>query len=231
MISEAQQDQAALYALDLLGAEEASAFEGELSGNTELQVLVRELRDAAGSVALAAPQNIAPPAALKQRVMQQIAAEATDTSGKIVRFPQWIPWAIAAALAIFCGILALDRAKLQQQRAEVSTPVLVSLAAAEGAPAKGDGVVAWEPAKQTGVIKLRNVAALQRDQDYQLWVVDSEHKDPVDAGIVRVDANGVAQVQFKPKETVGQVKAFALSLERAGGVPKREGPILLIGSV
>ena len=52
MISETQQDQAALYALDLLGAEEVIAFERELSANAELQTLVRELRDAGAAVAL-----------------------------------------------------------------------------------------------------------------------------------------------------------------------------------
>ena len=47
MISEEQQDQAALYALGLLGADEDAAFESELRANAELRDLVRELREAA----------------------------------------------------------------------------------------------------------------------------------------------------------------------------------------
>ena len=48
MISEEQQDQAALYALGLLDADEDAAFESELRANAELRDLVRELREAAG---------------------------------------------------------------------------------------------------------------------------------------------------------------------------------------
>src|SRR6266511_813583 len=64
MISEEQQDQAALYALGLLGADEDSAFESELRANAELRDLVRELREAAGDLALTAP-SLLPPASLK----------------------------------------------------------------------------------------------------------------------------------------------------------------------
>jgi hypothetical protein len=43
--------------------------------------------------------------------------------------------------------------------------------------------------------------------------------------------NGVAQIfRFKPVEKAEHLKAFAISLEREGGVPKKEGPILLVGS-
>ena len=48
MISDEQQDQAALYALGLLGADEDAAFESELRANAELRDLVRELREAGG---------------------------------------------------------------------------------------------------------------------------------------------------------------------------------------
>ena len=74
MISEQQQDQAALYALGLLGADEDAAFESELSANAELRDLVRELREAAGDLALTAPSQL-PPASLKQRIMSEIASE------------------------------------------------------------------------------------------------------------------------------------------------------------
>jgi hypothetical protein len=37
--------------------------------------------------------------------------------------------------------------------------------------------------------------------------------------------NGAAQVRFKPVEKAQHLKAFAISLEREGGVPKKEGPI------
>src|SRR4029078_4819306 len=122
MISEEQHDQAALYALGLLGADEDAAFESELRANAELRDLIRELREAAGDLALTAP-SLRPPASLKQRIMGEIATE----TKRVVPMPTprasfgWIPWAIAAGLAVFCGLLALDRVRLERQLTDVRT--------------------------------------------------------------------------------------------------------------
>jgi anti-sigma-K factor RskA len=237
MISEEQQDQAALYALGLLGADEDAAFESELRVNAELRDLVRELREAAGDLALTAP-SLLPPASLKQRIMGEIAME----TKRVVPMPTrrvsfgWVPWAIAAALAVFCGLLALDRVRLERQLADIRTadPLMqttfYTLAPSAPAPADAKATVAWHPGRQSGVIHISNLPAPQPGKDYQLWAVDAEHKDPISAGVVRVDKNGLAQIRFKPVEKAEHVKAFAISLEREGGVPKKEGPILLVGS-
>ena len=68
-------------------------------------------------------------------------------------------------------------------------------------------------------------------KDYQLWIVDAEHKAPISAGIIRVDPQGNAEWRFLPAETARHIKAFAISVERKGGVPVKEGPIVMIGSV
>src|SRR5262245_62878166 len=236
MISDEQQDQAALYALGLLGADEDAAFESQLRANAELRDLVRELREAAGGLALTAP-TLLPPASLKQRIMEI----ATETK-RVVPMPTqraslgWIPWAIAAALAVFCGLLALDRVRLERQLADIRAvdPLMqttfYTLAPSAPAPADAKATVAWQPGRQSGVIRISNLPAPESGKDYQLWAVDAEHKDPISAGIIRVDKNGVAQVRFKTVEKAERVKAFAISLEREGGVPKKEGPILLVGS-
>lgn len=237
MISEEQQDQAALYALDLLSAEEKAAFEREFSTNAELATFTRELRDAAGAIALSALQT-QPPAALRDRVMTELRAQApVTTTGKVITppafaFRTWIPWAIAAALLVFCGVLARERIKLQERLAHERAvqPVLVALAPSADGPAKARAVVAWNPQQQVGTIKVANLPAAGRAKDYQLWAVDAAHKDPISAGILHVDENGVGQIQFKPSQPAHQVKAFAISLEREGGAPKKEGPILLAGS-
>ena len=90
-------------------------------------------------------------------------------------------------------------------------------------------MVAWEERTQSGVIRISNLLP-QPGKDYQLWVVDADHADPISAGIIHVDTNGTAQVRFKPIAAANHIKAFAISLEREGGVPKAEGPILLAGS-
>ena len=237
MIPEEQQDQAALYALGLLEPDEAAAFESQLSANAELRDMTRELREAAGSVAFTAPLRT-PPASLKERIMREIANEAAER--KVVPLQRrplgWVPWAIAAALAIFCGLLAVDRIRLKRQLAalrgvdQLMQTTFFTLAPSAPAPADAKATVAWEPGNQSGVIRISNLPAPRPGKDYQLWAVDAEHKDPISAGIIRVDKNGGAQVRFKPVENAQHVKAFAISLEREGGVQKKEGPILFVGS-
>lgn len=278
MISEAQQEQAALYALDLLSAEETAAFEVELSASAELRSLVRELRESGAALAHAVEPQTAPPA-LKQRVLQQIAAEAAPRDaaapGNVIRpsaaaFGRWLPWAIAAGLMVACALLARERAQLQdrvaqqeqatdaarlraaqaEEAAEVAraetermaqesrqiiaaaqtTPVLVALSATKDGPAKAQAVVAWDASRQSGTIKINNLPSAGTGRDYQLWAVDAEHKDPISAGIVRVNADGTTVVEFKPTAPAKSVQAFAISVEREGGVPKREGPIVLLGT-
>jgi anti-sigma-K factor RskA len=237
MISEEQQDQAALYVLGLLEPHEAAAFESELSGNAELRDIARELREAAGIVALTVPSQT-PPASLKHRIMREIAVK-TEAPIPIERERVslgWMPWAIAAGLAVFCGLLAVDRVRLERELADIRATdplmqtTLVTLAPSAPAPADAKATVAWQPGRQSGVIRISNLPAPQPGKDYQLWAVDAEHKDPISAGVVRVDQNGVARVHFKPVEKAEHVKAFAISLEREGGVPKKEGPILLVGT-
>jgi anti-sigma-K factor RskA len=235
MISDEQQDQAALYVLGLLSAAEAAAFESALGASAELRDFVRELRETAAGVALSAPSQ-APPASLKQRIMREITTEKLAPT-PLQRAPfNWVPWAIAAGLIVFCGVLVFDRARLERELADARAAdslmqtTFFTLAPSAPAPADARATVAWEPNRQSGVIRISNLPAPQPGRDYQLWAVDAAHTDPISAGIIRVDKNGVTKVRFKPVEKVEQVKAFAISLEREGGVPKKEGPILLVGS-
>lgn len=239
MMSEELHDSAALYVLGSLDAAEAAAFESSLKGDAELRALVVELREAAGAIALTAPEHT-PSASLKQKVLRDIAAEKSGdltnaTEGRRSLSTAW-PWAIAAMFLLFSGFLVYDRAQLRREIAQVRDrdslmqANLVALAPANGAPAAAKATVAWEADRQTGVIRITGLPAAGTGKDYQLWAVDADHKDPVSAGLVHIDANGVAQVRFKPIAEARHVKAFAISLEREGGVPKAEGPILLVGS-
>jgi anti-sigma-K factor RskA len=237
MITDKQQDQAALYTLGLLSLDAAAAFESELSASAELRNFVNELREAAAQLALSVPTQ-SPPASLKRRIMRELMPETQRRP--IMSTPRgsfaWMPWAIAAILILFCGVLALDRARLQRELAEIRATdplmrtIFFTLTPSGSAFADAKATVAWQPGRQTGVIRVSNLPAPQPGKDYQLWAVDAAHKDPISAGVVRVDQNGVAQIRFKPVEMAQQVKAFAISLEREGGVLKKEGPILLAGT-
>jgi hypothetical protein len=93
---------------------------------------------------------------------------------------------------------------------------------------QGVAVVVWNQEKQQGILKLEKMPAVQTGKDYQLWVVDTAHPTPVNAGVVRVDDKGFAKIDFKPVEDVINPQKFALSVEQVGGVPQNKGPIVLL---
>ena len=313
MIDERLEEQAAVYALDGLEDEEKSAFEAELSRNDELVRLVDELRQAAASIAHSAPARIPPPH-LEQRVLDAIRAQdsrprvAGPSSARI-----WIPWAIAAALALFCGVVMSERARVSGEFAAAKEQIgmitserdratrLASEKEREAAAAQAEAetlrgerddlvqqvarwrereealrvqnttlaesraelekkvgqyeklgglsqlrvatltskiptapgaaaTVVWDPEKQQGILKVANAPTLSGDKDYQLWLVDPSYKQPVDAGVFNVDEKGAIEFTFRPKLRVTSANAFAVSLERKGGVPKAEGPMVLVSN-
>ncbi len=234
MIPEEQQELATLYVLGSLDPNETAEFEAAMRKDAELRTLVNELRESAGALALAAPDR-QPPPELKQRILLDIAVEKSRGAGSSARSTTWLPWAIAAMLMIFSGFLVYNRIQLRRELSELRAqePLggmnFVAMVPQEGAPPDAKAIVAWQPAEQTGMIRITGLPAVS-GKDYQLWAVDADHKDPVNAGILQVDANGVASVRFKLVAEARHVKAFAISLERKGGVPKAEGPILLVGS-
>jgi hypothetical protein len=107
---------------------------------------------------------------------------------------------------------------------------ITSLVAQAGQTAAALGVVVWDQATQQGVLTVSKLPALAIDQDYQLWVFDPQHPTPVDGGVFTVNAaTGEARVVFKANKPVSSIAAFAVSLERKGGVPAAEGPMILVG--
>ena len=274
MISERQQAEAALYALGLLDADEAAAFEGAAAADGELQTLADELREAAATLARTDTGNTAPRASLRGRVLARVAAEASGPTptGKIIamssRRATRLPWAAAAVLAFGCvvlGIVAwrqatyrrfesemradayrqLFNATRQAQAAEDALAAArsnslaqVAYCALEPVPAAQatgpQAAVLWDAASRRGRLQLNKLPPPGKGKDYQLWTVEAGHPLPISAGVVRVGADGAATVDFQPgadDDAGAAVAAFALSVERAGGVEHNEGPILFLGKL
>ncbi|MEO7598311.1 MAG: anti-sigma factor [Opitutus sp.] len=107
---------------------------------------------------------------------------------------------------------------------------IATLASMAGNSPQALAVAVWNPKTQQGILRVEKLPALASDKDYQLWLIDPAYPAPVDGGVFTVDpATGHAQVNFKPNQKVNNAAKFAVSLERKGGVPKAEGPILLLG--
>ena len=117
-----------------------------------------------------------------------------------------------------------------QQEGNLAQFKIATLAAMAGNSSQALAVAVWNPRTQQGILRVEKLAALASDKDYQLWLIDPAYPAPVDGGVFTVDpATGHAQINFKPNQRVNNAAKFAVSLERKGGVPKAEGPIVLIG--
>ncbi len=118
-----------------------------------------------------------------------------------------------------------------QKSGDVANLKIAKLADLLGNSPQAVAIAVWNPLSQSGVLTVEKLPVLQRDQDYQLWVIDPAYKDPVNGGVFTVDANGVARLDFRPDQSVTAATTFAISRERKGGVPKAEGPLVAAGTL
>ncbi len=229
-MKEELEEQASLYVLGMLEGAEA-AFEKQMLSDPALQALVDDLDEAAAALAYDAPSHPLPPG-LRTRLVEQV------NSSKRVAFPprsSWLPWAIAACLAVACSYLAAERAVWRnriatlEHRDFLAQIQIASLSSKLRSAPDANAVVVWDEKKQRGVLKVTRLPHNDKDRDYQLWLVDPRFKNPIDGGVFHV-ANGESQrFPFQPISPVRGAKGFAISLERKGGVTKAEGPIVLLG--
>lgn len=98
--------------------------------------------------------------------------------------------------------------------------VWTETAVAEARQVQGD--VVWSDAKQGGFMSFKGLPANDPDQFvYQLWIIDATRPDepPVDGGVFTVaPGSGETIVPFNAKIRVGQPAAFAITIEKPGGV-------------
>lgn len=234
MIDEKQEEQAALWAMDLLPPDEAREFEAQLAADPELRAFADEMRAAAAQMAHAVtPQPL--PAGMEDRIRAAIAEPAAANVVPFRRSVPWIPWAMAASFAVACVWLLQDRGSLQQRVVQLERhstlsemKIAILTSQLDNAP-NASGAVVWNSETQSGVLEVSSVPGIPAEQDYQLWVVDPKYPQPVSGGVFHVTEDGHARMVFRPEAPVSEVKAFAISRERAGGVPKAEGPIVLSG--
>ena len=270
MITERQEELAALHAFGLLEGAELREFETQAAADSELRALVLSLGETAALTALAAPQ-IDPPAALKARILALAITPAPEN--KIVQFPvaRFAPWAVAAALAlaaIWQGSqnfsLRSENANLRTERQLAETAYKIAqnqlserslvaenmisslgnklrksedlarlkvsaLASLAGNTKEAQVIAVWDPEQQTGLLAMEKLPPIGDNQDYQIWIVDPAYKNPVNGGVFHVSADGKVALPFKPDQPVAQAAAFAISLEKKGGVQKAEGTIVLLG--
>ena len=114
--------------------------------------------------------------------------------------------------------------------------VVAPLMEADGSagPPAPVGQVVWNGDSNEGVLVLANLPAIDTPGDaYQLWVVDAmrDERFPVDAGTFHVEpGTNKGLIQFSAKLPVAYPRAFAITIERAGGNVVSSQPPLVVGT-
>lgn len=94
---------------------------------------------------------------------------------------------------------------------------------------RSEMLVVWDAKRRQGLVMLDKMPRPESGQDYQLWIVDPGKPAHVSGGVVTVDSKGTVKAPFKATEEVAaEGIKFALSLEKKGGVPKAEGPMIFV---
>ena len=243
MNNDSRQELLALHALGCIDQDETTAAENLLRSDTDSRALFRELEDSLAELALAV-DPVEPPAGLRDRILDHLPPRAetspVDESGaKVIAFPAtatkaWIPWSLAACFALICGLVLQNNLSLRDELSTLASgPDLESIKVATlssmmAAAPRAQAVAVWDGSLQEGVLTLSSLPPLEENKDYQLWIIDPRYENPVDGGVFNVSAQGETRYRFKSNQTIETISAFAVSLERKGGVPKAEGPMVLI---
>lgn len=204
----------------------------------------KEWAEALEAFALASTPVREPGADLRDRVLAAAVAEEPEEAPQkaTITFGQFVPWLAAACFAIAAGAGMIAVSSDKQRLAEENKTLRAEVAALEEGAVASDlrirelasqvdasfrAFIVWDDVRNTGVLKVENLPALGEDGDYQLWVVDEGHEHPLDGGVFDTE-DGRAELQIVTKkladcpEAAQGVTLFAISRERAGGVPISE---------
>ncbi|MGB8166029.1 MAG: anti-sigma factor [Chthoniobacteraceae bacterium] len=158
MIDEQQHDLAIEYLFGHLKGDALREFEAWLQSDEEMRVLVDELRETTAALALAAPQHLPPPH-LRAKVLEITRGEVAapdPASTPSSRWFGWLPWAIAASLAVAGVVLAVDRHTARLSAKSASAEITKAAAAAAAAHAEAEKIRA-QVSGLTGRLQLSEV--------------------------------------------------------------------------
>jgi anti-sigma-K factor RskA len=249
-----------LYALGAFDGDERVEFDAHLASCESCKAKLAEAQGRMAMLALAAPAASPSPGA-KERLMRQVLAIGQGPIGTVPHlrsekpegiFARW--WGlllpVAGAFALASVLLWLRNEQLDRQIAELHITVeqqqkqimqaheiaelmtardtvVVSLAVQKNQP-EGTARVLYN-ARRGMLVYDGRLAPTASDKSYQLWLVPMNGV-PISAGVFNPAKGEMNSIVAKvPPGTAA--KAFAVTLEPAGGMPAPTGPMILVGPV
>lgn len=229
------------YALDALTADERADFEKYLEGSEEARAEVASLTDTAVMLGLAS-EPVQPPAALKARILAQVAAtpqlapipeadvvdirSAIDSRATAKAHARWfarpaaILTAAAASLVLIAGgaVLGVVNAPTPSQTGQASALAELSAAddvqhATSGVAGGGNATIIWSLELQRSAVMIDGLPQLSDDRTYELWYIDSTGATP--AGMFSAADNGRTIKVLDGKMGLGNT--IGITVEPRGG--------------
>jgi hypothetical protein len=171
-------------------------------------------------------------------------------AGKVL---PWAGWAVAAGLAVAAGDLyharETLRSTLSAQASQIdhltadeaaarqvldtmtdSSAMRVTLTTKGQTAPLPTGRATYVASKGTLIFLASNLAPLQPDKTYELWLIPTEEgQNPIPAGMFHPDGHGNASVIMPPLPKGVEAKAFGVTVEDEGGSATPTQPIILAG--
>ena len=256
------QEDLALYAMQALDGEELNALRAHLPTCALCREQLQEIAGDLTVLGLSVEQHPVPEAA-RQRFMESIAADSpARTTTPIVIAPEparkrasgisWVPWAIAAALAIAVAGLgvkmrtlneALQRQGSAMARAteeNVHSQRVLRLLMAPSAQhvtlttkkpsVEPTGHAIYLAERGELIFQGSNLKSLPEGKTYELWLIPADGRAPIPAGLFRPGKSGDASVVMPPLPAGVPAKAFGITIENAAGASTPTMPIVLSGA-
>jgi anti-sigma-K factor RskA len=132
-----------------------------------------------------------------------------------------------AAAQLRLGELESERLQLARELATITSPRSrqVILAGLEQAP-RASAFAYLDPGTRAARFYAFDLPELPADRDYQLWIIADGR--PVSVGLLEPDADGAASLDASALPDALEIETWAVTIERAGGVPQPEGPMVLV---
>jgi hypothetical protein len=214
------------YTLDILDEDEMLRVERHLGLCESCREEWQFDQQVMDMLPLAAPL-VEPPASLKASILESAEKESTDStpavppeveSARPGLFQRLMPvWAVASLALIFLlvGANLFFWNQLREVRGSIqSTLQVVSLNGTETRPdatglmvVGGDGLV--------GTLIVDNLPVLDKDFEYQLWLLGEEGRD--DGGVFSVSDDGYGLKYIHSERPLLSYKGFGITIEPAGG--------------
>ncbi len=221
------------YALGSLDDDLTVAMSEHIAGCAACRQELQLWQAVTDQLALAAP-SLAPPAALEQTLMRQIAPPGRPPAAT-PSTPFWAGWLRrsapvwgAVALLLLVGLFISNlnlRQQLVLQAEHNAAPMAAIPMYSTSATDAASGVVVISADGEYGTLVVQHMPELSARQVYQLWLIENGQR--TDGGTFVVDEHGYTAMEIEAPQDLALYDAFGITIEPTGGSPGPTGPKVL----